>query len=333
MSFHLNFHHVYIKAFASIVGKKEKEGPYGNYFDADVQDDYAGKKTFEEGEIYLAKTAIEMALKKGKMDIHEIPLVFGGDLSNQIAITSRVMKDLSSAAIGVYSACATLPLALGLASTYVENHAIQNGLVFTSSSKSVAERQFRYPNDYGIQKKDSSTVTITGSASFIVSSEPSPIQITSLTYGQVYDPHLDNLNDMGSPMAYAAYHTIQDHLASQKETVDDYDMIVTGDLSSVGTRVLKACFLEDGINLSNHMDAGNVIYHREKEKVYAGGSGPGCIATFVAGYVLKEMLKGTYKRVLVVATGALFSPTLSQQKNSIPVIAHAITLERKENQR
>lgn len=330
MSFHMNFHHVYIKSFSSIVGKKEKEGPYGDYFDESVKDDYVGEKTFEEGEIHLARRAIELALLKGKTEIGEIPLVFGGDLSNQIAITSRVMKELSNAAIGVYSACATLPLALGLAATYVDNKYILHGLVFTSSSKSVAERQFRYPNDYGIQKKDSSTITVTGSASFIVSREPSPIQITGLTYGKVYDPNLANLNDMGSPMAYAAYHTISDHLKSQNETMEDYDAIITGDLSSVGTKVLKACFKEDGIDLKNHLDAGNLIFHREKEKVYAGGSGPGCIAVFLAGYVLKEMLKGTLKRVLIVATGALFSPTLSQQKKSIPVIAHAITLERKE---
>lgn len=177
------------------------------------------------------------------------------------------------------------------------------------------------------KKKDSSTSTVTGAASFIVGRRKTRIKVTELTYGRVHDPNKTDLNDLGSPMAYAAYSTIKDHLENFKKTVDDYDLILTGDLSKVGTSVLLDSFKVDGIELSNHLDAGKIIYYREKEKVYAGGSGPACIGVITAGYIVEEMLKGTYRKVLLVATGALFSSTLAYQKHSIPVIAHALTLE------
>lgn len=327
MSFSMHFDDVYILSSGTVVGPKEKKGPYGHYFDHAVKNCYASKKSFEDGEIEMVKTAIDISLKKCKLSLEKIPMLFGGDLTNQIAVSSRVSQDLPGAFIGIYAACATSTLSIGLAATYIHLGVIPYALAYTSSNYAVAERQFRYPNDYGIQKKESTTTTITGAASFVLGRKKSAIQVTEMTYGSVFDSKQSDLNDMGSPMAYAAYHTIQDHLRSFHRQVEDYDLILTGDLSKIGSKVLRDCFHADGIDLYQHQDAGFLIYHREEEKVYAGGSGPACLAVMAGSVVLKEMQEGKYQRVLLLATGALFSPTLSQQKHDIPVIAHALTLE------
>lgn len=330
MSFSVKLNNVYLQSASSVVGPKEVSGPYGKYFDLGIDNYYNNQKSFEEGEVEMAKSAIEISLRKAKIKRSQIPLMFGGDLSNQIALSSLVMKSYASSSIGVYGACSTMTLSLGLACIHVDLGLVDYALAFTSSSYPVAERQFRYPNDYGIQKKDSSTSTVTGAASFIVGKRKTKIKVTELTYGRVHDPNKTDLNDLGSPMAFAAYSTITDHLANFHEKAEDYDLILTGDLSKVGTNVLLDSFKIDGVNLLNHLDAGKIIYYREKEKVYAGGSGPACIGVMTAGYIVNEMLKGTFKRVLLVATGALFSSTLAYQKHSIPVIAHALTLEADE---
>lgn len=330
MMIHLSFHDVYLLEASSIVGRKEHMGPYGNYFDAWENDPYIGEKSFEAGEILLLKKSIESVLEKAHLSMEEIPLFFGGELSNQLGISSQVMKEVSSSSIGVYSACATSVLSLILCASFIQSKTIEKGLVFTSSSFAVAERQFRYPNDYGLQKKDSATMTVTGAASFILSKEKSTISITEATIGKVFDPELKNGNDLGSPMAYAAFETLEAHFAYFHQNSEDYDLILTGDLSSLGSQVLKNCFLKEEKELLHHMDAGESIFYREKEKMYAGGSGPGAIATMIAGYVVKEMKKGNLKKVLLVATGALFSPTTLQQKMNIPVVAHAITFERRK---
>ncbi len=327
MTYSKRIENVYLQSVASIVGPKESKGPYGHYFDLRINDYYHNQKTFEEGEVKMIEDVIALSLKKAKIKQKRIDLVIGGDLSNQIAISSLAMKGIACSAIGVYGACATCTLSLGLASLYIEQGLINYALTFTSSSYPVAERQFRYPNNYGIQKKDSTTSTVTGAAAFIVGNRVSKIKISEMTIGRVYDPNKTDLNDLGSPMAYAAYKTINDHFENLDTSHDDYDLILTGDLSKVGSSVLLDCFKADGIILKNHQDAGRSIYYREKEKVYAGGSGAACISVMIAGYIIKEMLKGKYKKVLLVATGALFSSTLSYQKHSIPVVAHAITLE------
>lgn len=327
MSFSLSFKHVYLQNSASIVSLKEKKGPYGHYFDQVIDDSYFHEKSFELGEVKMIQSVIELVMKKSHLRIEDIPLAFGGDLSNQLAITSLALSAYDTSLVGVYSACATIASSIGLAATYIEHTTMPYNLAFTSSNYAVAERQFRYPNDYGIQKKDTTTSTVTGAASFILGKKKSPIKITGLTYGNVYDSKLNNVNDLGTPMAYAAYHTIKDHLLNNKETWNDYDLILTGDLSQVGSKVLKECFAQDGINLTNHQDAGLMIYHREDEKAYAGGSGPACLAVLLASYIMQEMYIKRLKRVLVAATGALFSPTIINQKNNIMVTCHIVTLE------
>lgn len=327
MSFSLSFKHVYLQNSASIVSKKERKGPYGHYFDQVIGDSYFHEKSFELGEVKMIQNAIELAIKKSNLQIADISLAFGGDLSNQLAITSLALSAYDTSLIGVYSACATISASLGLAATYIEYTPMPYNLAFTSSNYAVAERQFRYPNDYGIQKKETTTSTVTGAASFILGKKKSPIKITGLTYGNVYDSKLSNVNDLGTPMAYAAYHTIKEHLINNKESWKDYDLILTGDLSLVGSKVLKECFAKDGIDLANHQDAGLMIYHREEEKTYAGGSGPACIAAILASYIIQEMLAKRLRRVLVAATGALFSPTIINQKNNIMVTCHIVTLE------
>ena len=331
MGYSIEFKNVYLQGYGSVGGKKEGEGPLGKLLDKVFKDSYASCKSFEEGEVNMSRLAINFAIKRTKIPYDKINMLIGGDLSNQLAVSNYVAKDYPFSFIGVYGACSTIIKSIAIASMFVDNKIAENIITFSSSSCEVAERQFRYPNDYGYQKKDTVTVTATGAASFIIGNRKTKIKITGCTIGRVLDPKHTDVNDMGSPMAYAAYHTIQDHLKYFQAKAEDYDEILTGDLSSVGSKVLKQCLRENGIRLTNHKDAGVVLFERKKEQMYAGGSGSACVGIVLATDVIKRLLEGDLKRILVVGTGALFSPTFVQQKKNIPVVAHAIELIREED--
>ena len=323
----ISFNNVFIKACSSVSGPKEKEGPLGEYFDYSFSHERANQKTFELGEKEMIEKAIEILLKKAKMPVDNISLMLGGDLSNQIAISNLVAKDLPLSFIGLYSACSTMILSLNLASVFVSSSYCDNVLCFSSSNYGTSERQFRYPLEYGVFKKAQTTITVSGCGACIVSNEKSRIRVNSATFGKVEDLKWDDVSDMGSPMAYAAYKTIKGHLENRKLNSSDYDLILTGDLSTLGTRILRELFEKDHNPLFNHLDAGNLVYSSSDKTKFMGGSGCGCITLASFGYIFKKMIKGDYKKVLLVGTGALHSQTSVQQKLTIPVVAHLIELE------
>ena len=323
----LSFNNVFLEACSCVSGPKEKEGPIGEYLDYSFLSERANQSSFEKGEKEMVSKCIEILFKKAHIPIDSISLSIGGDLSNQIALANLTGKDLPLSFIGVYSACSTMILGMILSSVFVNGNFANKVLTFTSSNYGTSERQFRYPLEYGIFKKETTTITVSGSGSCIIGNSKSKIRINHATIGKVEDVSWDNVSDMGSPMSYAAYKTIVNHLENTNAKIEDYDLILTGDLSTLGSRILKDLFDQEGINLSNHLDAGCLIYNIEDKTKFMGGSGSACIALVSFGYIVKKMLDKKYRKVLLVGTGALFSSTSVQQKSIIPVIAHAIELE------
>lgn len=321
------FNDVFIKSCSAITGPKEKEGPLKRYFDYSFSSERADEKSFEAGEKKMIEKSIEITLKKAKIAIDKIDLLMGGDLTNQLAISNQIAKDIPLSFIGVYSACSTLILAMGLSSIFVTNNYCHNALCFSSSNFGTSERQFRYPLEYGVFKKATTTITVTGASSCIISKERSRIRINGVTFGKVHDVEWSDASDMGSPMAFAAFQTIKNHLKNTSTNVEDYDLILTGDLSNLGSKVLEELFLKDNVYLKNHLDAGNLIYKREDKTKFMGGSGSSCIGLVTFSYILKQMIEGRYQKVLLVGTGALHSATSVQQKQVIPIIAHALEIE------
>ncbi len=327
MSNSLIFKDVYVVDSSTVGGRLEKEGPLGEYFDKTYDDLYCGKKTFEQAEQAMLKEAIDIVFKKTKLFDKDIDIMFGGDLLNQITSSNYVSRDYKIPLIGTYGACSSSMLTLALASSYVNAGYAKKALAFTSSHNATAERQYRYPTEYGIQKPDTTTYTVTGAGAIIVSNIISEIKVTSATIGEVVDFEFTDANNMGVAMAPAAYQTLKQHFKDLKRDPSYYDLIVTGDLSTYGKKIVIEMFKKDNIELKNYDDCGLIVYDRNNQEVFAGGSGCACCAVTTYGYILDKMRKKELKKVLVVATGALLSSTLIQQKESIPCIAHAVSLE------
>lgn len=327
MSNSIVFNNVYIVNSATVAGLVEKQGPLGKYFDNTYDDLYCGCKTFEQAEQKLLKEAIDTVLKKSKLRDKEIDIMFGGDLLNQITSSTYVSRDYKIPLIGTYGACSSSMLTLALASSYVEAGYAKKAMAFTSSHNATAERQYRYPNEYGIQKPETTTYTATGAGAIIVSNIISDIKVTSATIGEVTDYEFNDPNNMGVAMAPAAYSTLKKHFKDLNRDPSYYDLILTGDLSTYGKRIILELFKKDNIELGNYDDCGLILYDKRNQNVFAGGSGCACCALTTYSYILDKMHKKELKKVLIVATGALLSPTLIQQKESIPCIAHAVSLE------
>ena len=324
-SFNLN--NIYIDSTGIIVSKKEKEGPLGKYFNKYISNYYYDCDSFEKAQIKLTKTAIVEALLNSKYEINDIELAIGGDLSNQIFSSTCSIKEFYFPFIGNYAACASGVLSIIIASIYMSQANIENALTFTSSHLCVSERQFRYPNEYANIFKDSQTTTITGACAVILSKKINKVKVSKATVGKVVDVLSKNVNDMGTCMAYAAIDTFKTHLENNNETLSDYDLIVTGDLSKIGANLFVEELKNDYNGIENkHFDCGNNIYSKS-QSAYSGGSGPACVMCVSFAYVYKQLIKEKFKRVLIIATGALHSQISIQQKESIPCIAHAIVLE------
>ena len=323
------FNNVYINESYTIAGIYEKNGPIASYFDLIYDKDlYYGCKTFEAAEEKMLSNSIEKLINKSKLIDSDIDYIISGDLQNQIAASDYALRDFDIPFIGIFSACATFGEGLCIASNFIEGKIAKNIIVSTSSHNMVAERQFRNPTEYGAPKKKTSTFTGTGAVSILLTSKPSKIKITSATIGSVQDKGITDVNNMGAVMAIAAADTITKHLKNLKIKPDYYDLILTGDLGIYGKEILIEYLKEKGIDISkNYNDCGLILYDVKKQPVYAGASGPTSSALVLSGYILKEMEKGKYRKVLIVPTGAIFSPTKVFQKESIPSIAHAISLE------
>ena len=323
----LIFDNVYIDSSAIVGCKMEKEGPLANYFDLLYDDLYCNERTFEKAEQHILKDAFRYAFKKTKLKEKDIDVMFGGDLLNQITTSSYISKDYSIPFIGTFSACSSFTLTLGLAASYINFGYANNAIAFTSSHNGTAERQFRYPLEYGVQKKQTTTYTVSAGCCSILTNQKKDIKVKSFTIGKVNDGGISDANDMGNAMAISAYDTINTHLNDLGISHNYYDMIFTGDLSSFGKETLINMFKRDNINLCNYQDCGLMIYDLQNQKVFAGGSGCGCCGSVTLGFIKDKLEKKELKKVLIVATGALLSTTTIGQKQTIPSIAHAIGLE------
>lgn len=323
------FKNVYIKDTATVVGPYENEGPLSKKFDKHYDDLYFGEKTLEQAETKLLSDSIELSLQKSKLKITDIDLFIAGDLQNQITSSTYAAGKLNIPFMGIYSACATNTEGLSIAANYIESKVCKNIMVSVSSHNMVSEKQFRNPTEYGAPKPGTATFTATGGATCILTNKKNKVRIESATIGIPVDYNQTDPMDMGSVMAPAAASTIYRHLKAMNRTVNDYDLILTGDLGIYGKEILKDFMkTEYNIELSNYNDCGVILYDLKNQKeVQAGGSGPVCSALVIYSDILKKLENKELKRVLYVATGALFNPTTVFQKSNILSIANAVSLE------
>lgn len=322
------YNNVYINETATITGPYEANGPFSKLYDKSYKDFYFGMDTWEQGESKLIKECVDITLNKiGKIK-NDVDLHISGDLLNQIVSSNYAAHTIGRPFLGIYSACATSCEGLAIASNMIEAGQIKDAIVTVSSHNNGAEKQYRYPVEYGGPKPKTTTFTTTGAACAYLSNKKSEIRIESSTIGKVEDFGIKDVYHMGAVMAPAAASTIYNHLKDLKREPDYYDLILTGDLGKYGKKILKELInTEYGIELNNYDDSACMIYDLDKQPVYAGGSGPACLPLVAYTYVLKMMKQKKLHRVLLVATGALHSPTMANQKLSIPSIAHAISLE------
>lgn len=324
------YNNVFVEDAYTICGNYENDGPLSKYFDKKYEKDlYFGEKSWEKAEVHLLKEASKSLIKKNKLKEEDIDLLISGDLQNQIAASDYMARDFNIPFIGIFEACATMGEGLVLASTFLEGKMAKKVIVSTSSHNMVAEKQFRNPTEYGTPKPKTATFTATGAVSILLSNKKSKVKIESTTIGKVSDLGTTDVNHMGAVMAPAAGDVISAHLKDTKRDPSYYDLILTGDLGVYGKEILKDYMMTNyNIELKdNYNDCGTMLYDTENQPVFAGASGPVCSGLTVFGYIYKEMLKGKYKKVLVVPTGAIFSPTFTFQKESIPSTANAISLE------
>ena len=324
------YNKVYLNNTYTVVGPYENKGPLSKYFDDNYKDLYCDTDTWEKAEVKLLEESMEKVLRKNKMTKENVDLVISGDLLNQVCASTYAAEKIEKPFLGVYSACASNVEGLIIGSNFIENGQIKTCLCSTSSHNMSSEKQYRNPTEYGAPKPESATFTATGGASAIISNKKSDIKIESATIGKIIDYEQKDALNMGAAMAPAAADTIKTHLEDLNRDASYYDLIVTGDLGVFGKEILKEFLIkEHKINISkNYNDCGVMLYDLKKQKeVLAGGSGPVCSALVTYGYILNQMREKKLKRVLIVATGALFSPTFLYQKQNILSIAHAISLE------
>ena len=314
-------------AYASVVGKKEGEGPLGALFDEVNEDNTLGKPSWEKAESELQKAALRTAIHKAALQNADIDCVFAGDLLNQCISSSFGLRDFGIPLIGLYGACSTMALSLSMAAQFVDSGAAKRAAAVTSSHFCSAERQFRLPLEYGGQRPPTAQWTVTGSGAVILASTGGAPYVHSFTIGKIVDLGVKDANNMGAALAPAASDTISAHLRQSGARPSDYDLIATGDLGQVGSELLYELLQREGLDIApRHNDCGLMIFDRKKQDVHAGGSGCGCSASVLCSDILGRMKKGELRRVLFCATGALMSTTSSQQGESIPGIAHAVEL-------
>ncbi|NLK03904.1 MAG: stage V sporulation protein AD [Clostridiales bacterium] len=326
----------YIIAASSIAGKKEGEGPLGEHFDQVYEDPMVGKNNWEEAESELLRIAAQTVLNKAELKNTDIGYLIGGDLLGQLIATSFGIAELQIPTFGVYGACSTMGEAMVLAAMLVDGEYAKRIIALTSSHFAGAEKQFRFPLDYGTQRPYSASWTVTGSGAVIIGDykdskkkdgEPD-IVITGATTGKIIDYGIKDSNNMGAAMAPAAFETIKQNLDDFNIKPDYYDKIITGDLGYVGKKILIELLNGKDYDISNqHMDCGIEIFNQDTQDTHAGGSGCGCAAITFTGYILKMLRERVWKRVLFVPTGALLSQTSFNEGNNIPGIAHAVMVE------
>ena len=318
-----------IISYGSVVGKKEHEGPLSNEFDSYTTDSFFGEKSFEKAESKLQKTAVQTALDKAGLTPDDIDNIFAGDLLNQCIGSSFGLRSFGIPFIGLYGACSTRALSAGLAAVFIDSGAAKKTVSVTSSHFCSAERQYRFPLNYGSQRTPTAQWTVTGSGALILGKDGGDIYISSVTFGEIEDLNIKDANNMGAAMAPAAAGTLLNFFKDTETKPDDYDIIFTGDLGYVGTNLLYELLEREGIDIRcRHSDCGTLIFDREKQDVHAGGSGCGCSASVLCSYIMHRLEKGDFGNILFMSTGALMSPTSSFQGESIPGIAHLLNIKK-----
>ncbi len=316
---------VRIKSYYSSVGKKEGEGPLGNYFDVVYNDEYINSKSWEEAENRIIKHTVNGALTEASLTCNDVDYVFSGDLLNQCTASSFGLKDMGIPYFGLYGACSTMAESMSLASVMVDAGYGKNILAATSSHFCSSEKQYRFPLEYGGVRTPTSQWTVTGSGAVILSDTGTPIRINSITTGKMVDLGISDVNNMGAAMAPAAADCIYTHLNDLGIKPDHYDCIVTGDLGDVGSQLLVELLRKQDVDISKvHRDCGSMIFDNEVQNTNAGGSGCGCSASVFCGYFCDEIIRGQIKNMLLVCTGALMSPTTAQLGENVVGIAHAV---------
>lgn len=320
---------VCVIAGASIVGKKEGEGPLGALFDMVGEDDLFGCNTWEEAESNLQKDAVYMVMEKAGWKAEDVSYLFAGDLLGQCIATSFGISAYNIPLFGVYGACSTCGEALTLGAVMAAGGYAERVVCVTSSHFASAEKEFRFPLDYGNQRPLSASWTVTGSGAFALGlNQKCRAHITGMTPGRIVDYGLKDSMNMGACMAPAAADTIERHLEDFHVQPREYDRIITGDLGSVGQTVLIDLLREKGIDIAGrHMDCGIEIFDADAQDTHAGGSGCGCSAVTLAAYILPKLESGEWKKILFLPTGALLSKTSFNEGKSVPGIAHAVVLE------
>ena len=316
-----------IVGFAAVGAKKEKEGPLADYFDYLSEDSSFGEKTWEKAETLMQKKAIELALQKGGIQKEQIDFLFAGDLLNQCISSAYASRELQLPFFGLYGACSTMAESLCLAGMFVDTKLASRCLAVTSSHFCSAERQFRFPLEYGGQRTPTAQWTVTGSGACVVAGKARPPYLRAATVGTVEDLGITDINNMGAAMAPAAAKTLCQFFNDTAAQPEDFDLILTGDLGFVGSRLFERLMQAQGCPIAGrHNDCGLMIYDRLRQDVHAGGSGCGCAASVLCSFILPQIACQRLKNVLFMATGALMSPTSVQQGESIPGIAHLLHL-------
>lgn len=322
---------IWISESASIVGNKEGQGPLGNLFDKISTDDMFGASSWEEAESALQKETVQLCLQKSNLDIKDIRYLFAGDLLGQCIASSFGLAEYNTPLFGLYGACSTSALSITLGSITIAAGAADKVMCVTSSHFASAEKEFRYPLEYGNQRPLSASWTVIGSGAFLLSDkkeEKVRAKITAVTPGKIVDFGLKDSMNMGACMAPAAADVIFHHLQDFNRKPDYYDKIITGDLGYVGQQAVIDLLVQKEIDISGqHMDCGIEIFDQKTQDTHAGGSGCGCAASVLSAYILKQLEEKVWKRVLFVPTGALLSKVSFNEGNSVPGIAHAVVLE------
>lgn len=316
-----------ITAWASVAGKKESDGPLSDYFDLTQTDSYFGQATWELAEKRMQQLALQRLLQKAGIRSSQLGLVFSGDLLNQCIGSSFTLRNTGIPHIGLYGACSTMAESLLLASITVSGGFSDNVVAMTSSHFASSERQYRFPLGYGGQRTPTAQWTVTGSGAALLSSRGKGPKITACTVGTVTDLGIKDANNMGAAMAPAALATIKAHFDDLQCSANDYDLIVTGDLGQLGKNALLTMAQRNGLELGGKLtDCGTLVFDLLRQDVHAGGSGCGCSAITLCGYLLDKISKGKYKNILFCGTGALLSPVSTQQGLPIPGICHAVAI-------
>ena len=316
-----------ITAWASVAGKKESEGPLATSFDFTAKDTLFGQKTWEQAEKQMQKLALETLMKKAGLSRQQLGMVFSGDLLNQCIGSSFTLRNTGIPHLGLYGACSTMAESLLMSSMAVSGGFSDKVIAMTSSHFASSERQYRFPLGYGGQRTPTAQWTVTGSGAALVCSAGKGPRIDSCTAGTVTDLGIKDANNMGAAMAPAAYATIRAHLDDLHRTPDDFDLIVTGDLGQLGKEALLELSRRDGLSLGGKLtDCGTLVFDNTVQDVHAGGSGCGCSAITLCGYLLNRLNSGKLKRILFCGTGALLSPTSTQQGLPIPGVCHAVSI-------